>query len=426
MGSSDRYGGASLTPRDMSPGPVTLDRHKPSFSNSSTLVSPLSNIKTDNFVIAPRSSSMKGTMTIDRKTSHKLRGLMMGGEAEFNRGETSPVPGPSPDSPSAEVAKILADERYKQEGRDVFDLEIIRSRCIRIYGIDEQSHIIDVGDYNDAVKIRHKILRKFNIIDAKERKHYSLFILDPSKGDGVIRIDDAELLRICRSRTSEAKGHLILRKAFLYPNAETQRAQQLQRLQELIVSQASPGNPSNASIDLMLHSMQKKENPAQKIIQESEWSQKPQGRARSATSPAGMALPNFNYSAPPSSIRIPSSDSRVSSKAISDQRSGYDSPSSSSMQRNPSSSRRISRRTSSRRQNSDTRSKLISRKKESKFESFFGERPPDELIAEQLEQYFPDIEKVSLPPPPRQIPSTPTSDQIQNNSSATQLQEKNL
>ncbi|KAJ3059522.1 hypothetical protein HK102_009949, partial [Quaeritorhiza haematococci] len=51
-------------------------------------------------------------------------------------------------------------------------------RCIRITGINNQSHIIDVADLAEARLIRDKIFNKFGIMDEAERQQYALFVID--------------------------------------------------------------------------------------------------------------------------------------------------------------------------------------------------------------------------------------------------------
>jgi len=58
------------------------------------------------------------------------------------------------------------------------DVDYIRSRCIRILGGNNQSHIIDVGEMPDASAIRNRIFQKFNIKDINERSQYGLYIPD--------------------------------------------------------------------------------------------------------------------------------------------------------------------------------------------------------------------------------------------------------
>ncbi|KAJ3327911.1 hypothetical protein HDU76_010905, partial [Blyttiomyces sp. JEL0837] len=68
----------------------------------------------------------------------------------------------------------------------------------------------------------------------------------------VVRIDDGELLKLCKSKPSDSRGsdgkiHLILRKAFVYPDRDVQRAQQLQRLQEIMDQSAGGAGAAGAS-----------------------------------------------------------------------------------------------------------------------------------------------------------------------------------
>ncbi|KAJ3277706.1 hypothetical protein HK104_003042, partial [Borealophlyctis nickersoniae] len=96
---------------------------------------------------------------------------------------------------------------------NIMEYESIRMRCIRVIGINDQSHIIDVADLNDAESIREKILNKFNIRPDDDRKKYALYGLDVSgQLDTVHSLDDETLLAVCKSPNSHLKAHLVLKK----------------------------------------------------------------------------------------------------------------------------------------------------------------------------------------------------------------------
>ncbi|KAJ3146982.1 hypothetical protein HK101_002266 [Irineochytrium annulatum] len=349
---------------------------------------------------------MKGSSTLDRKTSRGFRdayrgemdarsdgrdrmGLLLDGRFE-EMGEGGGR-GLSPDSPGTEVSKMLADDRFKQDGRDVFEMEIVRSRCIRVFGLNDQSHIIDVAEISDPRKIRQRVMQKFNVTDPKE---------------------------IGQTR-NDFRGNLMLRK-ILKQDANYQMAQQLERLAELVENGNSPSQ--KASLEVFMKSVAMGTMPVRKDFTNTRQA----GRARSVTSPATMTQPGVN---------IPSSETRGSSKSISRGREHPIPPQ--IIPPKPQPPFRLSskppkgspKRTTAARQFDDpeNRKSMMGKrsstrnKKESKVLSFFGERPPDEIIADQLEQYFPGLQEV--------LPSDRSSTLQQNqpgSSAATAQSQSNL
>ncbi|KAJ3249632.1 hypothetical protein HK104_007651, partial [Borealophlyctis nickersoniae] len=93
-----------------------------------------------------------------------------------------------------------------------------------------QSHIIDVAKLNDAKSIRDKVFSKFRIMS--DRDQYALYILDPDgREEHAHRLDDAELLQICKSPNNELKAYLTLRT--IYTPTELQRMKQLRILEKI-------------------------------------------------------------------------------------------------------------------------------------------------------------------------------------------------
>lgn len=79
------------------------------------------------------------------------------------------------DTQSPNSASII--EKSPREGRDIMELEHIKARCIRVKGVNSQSHIIDVSDLLDAKAIREKIFAKFNV-GAEEKASTAIFAVD--------------------------------------------------------------------------------------------------------------------------------------------------------------------------------------------------------------------------------------------------------
>ena len=57
-------------------------------------------------------------------------------------------------------------------------VDSVRMKCIRVNGLDNQSHIIKVSDIMDPLVIRQKITQKFNIKTA-----HDLFVVNPNDPD---------------------------------------------------------------------------------------------------------------------------------------------------------------------------------------------------------------------------------------------------
>ncbi|KAJ3045028.1 hypothetical protein HDV00_012450 [Rhizophlyctis rosea] len=109
----------------------------------------------------------------------------------------------------------------------MMDYSAIRERCIKVFGTDNQSHIIDVGKLPDAQSIREKILKKFGIRGDEEKQMYGLYGLDfmGVLDTGGLRfwfgcwlrvgehhLSNEQLLEICKSPNSHLKAHLVLKK----------------------------------------------------------------------------------------------------------------------------------------------------------------------------------------------------------------------
>lgn len=130
-------------------------------------------------LIAPRSSSMKTTTTTNS--------LMI----QTHQSKLEPSPrSPSPVSPLAQLMSLgflpsdavpstPVDSRKPlktpAEDKDIMQLEHIKARCIRVKGVNNQSHIIDVSDLNDAKSIKEKIYQKFNITEESQKNVHAIF-----------------------------------------------------------------------------------------------------------------------------------------------------------------------------------------------------------------------------------------------------------
>ncbi|KAJ3005302.1 ATP binding [Thoreauomyces humboldtii] len=75
-------------------------------------------------------------------------------------------------------------------------------KCVRVNGIDGQSHIIQVADLGDISAIKNRIFNKFGIKESGEREAYGIFAPDAllENDDDLYHVEDEELFRLCKSR----------------------------------------------------------------------------------------------------------------------------------------------------------------------------------------------------------------------------------
>ncbi|KAJ3168624.1 hypothetical protein HDU88_001517 [Geranomyces variabilis] len=93
----------------------------------------------------------------------------------------------------------------------MMDISAIRARCIRVTGTDHQSHIIDVAALTTAKSISDRIFAKFNIHDKDEQERYGIYSLDAGgELDTEHSLTGEDLVEICHSRNAHLKAHLIL------------------------------------------------------------------------------------------------------------------------------------------------------------------------------------------------------------------------
>ncbi|KAJ3176290.1 hypothetical protein HDU87_005332 [Geranomyces variabilis] len=93
----------------------------------------------------------------------------------------------------------------------MMDISAIRARCIRVTGTDHQSHIIDVAALTTAKAISDRIFAKFNIHDRDDQERYGIYSLDAGgELDTEHSLTGEDLVEICHSRNAHLKAHLIL------------------------------------------------------------------------------------------------------------------------------------------------------------------------------------------------------------------------
>lgn len=136
--------------------------------------------------------------------------------------------GKSEDNPS--IGLLGIPYKPSSSKSDIMQVERIRTKCIRVYGTNNQSHIIDVSDLKNPYSVKEKIFNKFGInnwrdssdsygffieVNKPHQRDETVFLVPTRPNNNVIalkRIDDMELLQICKLKDSDIKGRIILRK----------------------------------------------------------------------------------------------------------------------------------------------------------------------------------------------------------------------
>ncbi|KAI8071176.1 kinase-like domain-containing protein [Gilbertella persicaria] len=117
----------------------------------------------------------------------------------------------SPSSP-----KTL-QKRISLEG-GIMSMEKVKQTCVKVFGEDGQTRIVNVHTANESKQIMAKVLHKFGI-DESNADSYCIFVGSSTNGEARA-LSDTELVEICRSVDRPEKERLILRKRHLYPTHE--------------------------------------------------------------------------------------------------------------------------------------------------------------------------------------------------------------
>lgn len=97
-------------------------------------------------------------------------------------------------------------------------MEKVKQTCVKVFGEDGQTRIVNVHTANDSRTIMAKILHKFGI-DESSTDSYCIFVGSSTNGEARA-LTDQELIDICRSADRPEKERLILRKRHMYPTHE--------------------------------------------------------------------------------------------------------------------------------------------------------------------------------------------------------------
>ncbi|KAG1468447.1 hypothetical protein G6F56_003826 [Rhizopus delemar] len=97
-------------------------------------------------------------------------------------------------------------------------VEKIKQTCVKVFGEDGQTRIVNVNNANESKVIMGKVLHKFGI-DESNANHFCIFVGSSTNGEARA-LSDQELVEICRSTDRPEKERLILRKRHMYPTHE--------------------------------------------------------------------------------------------------------------------------------------------------------------------------------------------------------------
>ncbi|CAO3626013.1 unnamed protein product [Mucor fragilis] len=108
-------------------------------------------------------------------------------------------------------------KRNSLEG-GIMSMEKVKQTCVKVFGEDGQTRIVNVHTANEAKQIMGKVLHKFGI-DESNADSYCIFVGSSTNGEARA-LSDLELIEICRSADRPEKERLILRKRHMYPTHE--------------------------------------------------------------------------------------------------------------------------------------------------------------------------------------------------------------
>ncbi|KAG2224411.1 hypothetical protein INT45_002950 [Circinella minor] len=118
---------------------------------------------------------------------------------------------PMPPSPRAV-------QKRKSLEKGIMSMERVKQTCVKVFGEEGQTRIVNVHNTLDAKAIMAKVLHKFGI-DECNADRYCIFVGSSTNGEARALLD-TELTEICRSADRPEKERLILRKRHQYPTHE--------------------------------------------------------------------------------------------------------------------------------------------------------------------------------------------------------------
>ncbi|KAI9025229.1 hypothetical protein CLU79DRAFT_744638 [Phycomyces nitens] len=143
---------------------------------------------------------------------------------------------PPQDTPPLPPSPKVVQKRNSLEG-GIMSMEKVKQTCVKVFGEDGQTRIVNVHNSTEAKIIMAKVLHKFGI-DEGSANRFCIFVGSGTNGEARA-LSDEELIEICRSTDRPEKERLILRKRHMYPTHEEFKRKgtinarkQLQRLRD--------------------------------------------------------------------------------------------------------------------------------------------------------------------------------------------------
>ncbi|OBZ81184.1 Serine/threonine-protein kinase STE11, partial [Choanephora cucurbitarum] len=96
----------------------------------------------------------------------------------------------------------------------IMSMEKVKQTCVKVFGEDGQTRIVNVHTANDAKQVMAKVLHKFGV-DEANADSYCIFVGSSTHGEARA-LSDTELVEICRSADRPEKERLILRKRHMF------------------------------------------------------------------------------------------------------------------------------------------------------------------------------------------------------------------
>ncbi|KAI8329598.1 kinase-like domain-containing protein [Choanephora cucurbitarum] len=127
-------------------------------------------------------------------------------------GLTIQPPDHPPLSPSSFPLSDLPDTSLQKGG--IMSMEKVKQTCVKVFGEDGQTRIVNVHTANDAKQVMAKVLHKFGV-DEANADSYCIFVGSSTHGEARA-LSDTELVEICRSADRPEKERLILRKRHMF------------------------------------------------------------------------------------------------------------------------------------------------------------------------------------------------------------------
>ncbi|ORZ21671.1 kinase-like domain-containing protein [Absidia repens] len=100
----------------------------------------------------------------------------------------------------------------------IMSMEKVKQTCVKVFGEDGQTRIVNVHNTSGARMVMNKVLHKFGIAET-HADQYCIFVGSSINGEART-LSDTELNDICRSTNRPEKERLILRKRHMYPTHE--------------------------------------------------------------------------------------------------------------------------------------------------------------------------------------------------------------